>query len=68
MPYTREEVERFRQSLADERYDRCMSQKELAEAIGVSQSHISYVERGERALTVERYIQIKEYFERCDNA
>lgn len=67
MPYTKAQIEEFRQSLPTERYIRNISQQELADAIGVSQGHISYVEAGKRDLTVQRYVQIKEYFERCDS-
>ena len=40
------------------RNDRHMSQKELADKIGVSSAYISYLEKGHRSLSVELLVSI----------
>lgn len=62
MAIDRKEIEQFQARLTVERCFRDISQTELAEAIGISQPHLSYIESGKRSLTAQRYHQINEYF------
>lgn len=61
----RPDIEEFRSMLRYERTVRNISQTELAEAIGITQAHLSYIEHGKRDLTIARYNKILEYFEEC---
>lgn len=55
-------ISRFQKDLRRWRVQRGISQTELANAIGVSQGHLSYVERGLRDLTQAKYEDILDYF------
>lgn len=62
MRVTRDQLLTFQKNLVKERLSRDITQIELADAIGITQGHLSYIEHGKRELTPERYNRIVEYF------
>lgn len=62
----RPDIAEYRKRLIVERLRRKVTQAELAEAIGVSQPHLSLIENEKRDLTVWRYNKIREYFDKID--
>lgn len=60
------EIAEFQPRIVHERLVRGISQTELARQIGITQAHLSYIEHGERELTKERYLLIREYFDEID--
>lgn len=66
MAISKSELSSFQDKLWLERYKRSITQSELASAIGISQGHLSYIESGQRDLTLRRYVQIKDYFDSHD--
>lgn len=63
MAILKSDIVAMQQNLARERYLRGVTQQELADAIGITQGHLSYIESGKRDLTVQRYVQIRDYFD-----
>ncbi len=48
--------------IKDERVKNGMTQKELAQCIGVSRAYIGFIEHGERAVTLEKLILLAKCF------
>lgn len=48
--------------IKEERIKRHLTQDKLAEAVGLSTSHIGHIERGEKSLTLDTLISITNYF------
>lgn len=61
-----DEVRDFQSNLAFERLSRGISQSRLAREIGITQTHLSYIEHGVRRLTPARYHMILDFFREFD--